>query len=214
VRRCAVEAVVFDIGGVLLDWSPRHLYRKVFEDEQTMEFFLGQICTTEWHDAHDRGESTADSCARLADIHPGYAEEIWAWATRGEEMVAGQFDDTVAILTDLVQAGVPCYALSNMEAETFPLRFDRYPFFRLFDGVVISGLEGMAKPDSEIFELLLDRFALNATTTLFIDDNVGNLDPAAALGMATVRFESSEGLKDSLGAVGLLPGVAEPGGAA
>jgi 2-haloacid dehalogenase len=214
VRRCAVEAVVFDIGGVLLDWSPRHLYRKVFEDEQTMEFFLGQICTTEWHDAHDRGQSTADSCARLADIHPGYAEEIWAWATRGEEMVAGQFDDTVAILTDLVQAGVPCYALSNMEAETFPLRFDRYPFFRLFDGVVISGLEGMAKPDSEIFELLLDRFGLNATTTLFIDDNVGNLDPAAALGMATVRFESSEGLKDSLGAVGLLPGVAEPGGAA
>jgi 2-haloacid dehalogenase len=214
VRRCAVEAVVFDIGGVLLDWSPRHLYRKVFEDEQTMEFFLGQICTTEWHDAHDRGESTADSCARLADIHPGYAEEIWAWATRGEEMVAGQFDDTVAILTDLVQAGVPCYALSNMEAETFPLRFDRYPFFRLFDGVVISGLEGIAKPDSEIFELLLDRFGLNATTTLFIDDNVGNLDPAAALGMATVRFESSEGLKDSLGAVGLLPGVAEPGGAA
>ena len=214
MRRCAVEAVVFDIGGVLLDWSPRHLYRKVFEDEQTMEFFLGQICTTEWHDAHDRGESTADSCARLADIHPGYAEEIWAWATRGEEMVAGQFDDTVAILTDLVQAGVPCYALSNMEAETFPLRFDRYPFFRLFDGVVISGLEGMAKPDSEIFELLLDRFALNATTTLFIDDNVGNLDPAAALGLATVRFESSEGLKASLGAVGLLPGVAEPGGAA
>jgi 2-haloacid dehalogenase len=129
-------------------------------------------------------------------------------------MVAGQFDDTVAILTDLTQAGVPCYALSNMEAETFPLRFDRYPFFRLFDGVVISGLEGMAKPDSEIFELLLDRFGLNATTTLFIDDNVGNLDPAAALGMATVRFESSEGLKDSLGAVGLLPGVAEPGGAA
>jgi 2-haloacid dehalogenase len=209
-----VEAVIFDIGGVLLDWSPRHLYGKVFEDEQTMEHFLGQICTAQWHDAHDRGESTSDSCARLAEANPRYAEEIWAWATRGEEMVAGQFDDTVAILTDLTEAGVPCYALSNMEAETFPLRFDRYPFFKLFDGVVISGLEGMAKPDSEIFELLLERFGLDATTTLFIDDNVGNLAPAAALGMATVRFESSEGLRDSLRAMGLPPGVGGRGGGA
>jgi 2-haloacid dehalogenase len=213
-RRPAVEAVVFDIGGVLLDWSPRHLYRKVFEDEQTMELFLGQICTTQWHDAHDRGESTSESCARLADVHPGYAEEIWAWATRSEEMVAGQFDETVAILTDLTEAGVPCYALSNMEAETFPLRFERYPFFQLFAGVVISGLEGIAKPDSEIFELLLERYGLTATTTLFIDDNVGNLGPAAALGMATVRFESSEGLGASLRAVGLLPGIGGGGGAA
>jgi FMN phosphatase YigB (HAD superfamily) len=209
-----VEAVVFDIGGVLLDWSPRHLYRKVFRDEQAMESFLGQICTSEWHDAHDRGQSISDSCARLADLHPGYAEEIWAWATRGEEMVTGQFDDTVTILTELTEAGVPCYALSNMEAETFPLRYDRYPFFKLFDGIVISGLEGMAKPDSEIFELLLERFGLNATSTLFIDDSVGNLRPAAALGMITVRFESSEGLRASLRAVGLPPGAGGPGGAA
>jgi 2-haloacid dehalogenase len=101
-----------------------------------------------------------------------------------------------------------------MEAETFPLRYDRYPFFKLFDGIVISGLEGMAKPDSEIFELLLERFGLNATSTLFIDDSVGNLRPAAALGMITVRFESSEGLRASLRAVGLPPGAGGPGGAA
>lgn len=204
--RPAIDAVVFDIGGVLLDWNPRHLYRKVFDDEDVMERFLAEICTPQWHDPHDRGESTADSCARLADAHPQHADEIWAWMTRSEEMVAGALEDTVTILTDLTDAGVACYALSNMEAETFPLRLERYPFFTLFDGVVISGLEGMAKPDREIFELLLERFGLDASATLFIDDNVGNLEPASALGMSTVHFESAQGLRRSLGALGLLRG--------
>ncbi len=122
-----IEAVVFDLGGVLLDWNPRHLYRTVFADEADMEDFLSRVCTPVWHDGHDRGENTADSCAILVATHPEYADEIWAWSRRGEEMVAGAFDDTVAILTDLTGAGVPCYVLSNMEAETFPLRYQRYP---------------------------------------------------------------------------------------
>jgi 2-haloacid dehalogenase len=206
-----IEAVVFDIGGVLLDWNPRHLYRKVFDDQDAMELFLDRICTLEWHDPHDRGESTAESCARLADAHPEYADEIWAWATRSEEMVAGAIPETVEILTDLSRAGVACYALSNMEAETFPLRAERFAFFGLFDGMVISGLEGMAKPDPEIFELLLDRFGLVPATTLFVDDNAGNLPPASALGMATAHFESPEGLRRSLRAVGLLAGNATSG---
>ncbi|HXQ43460.1 MAG TPA: HAD family phosphatase [Acidimicrobiales bacterium] len=202
----AIETVVFDIGGVLLDWNPRHLYRKVFDDEEAMELFLREVCTPEWHDRHDRGESTADSCARLAQVHPQYADEIWAWSTRSEEMVAGPLEDSVAILTDLTDGGIPCYALSNMEAETFPVRFERYAFFALFDGILISGLEGVAKPDRAIFEILLERFGLDAGTTLFIDDNVANLHPASALGMSTVHFESSEALRRSLRAVGLLPG--------
>jgi 2-haloacid dehalogenase len=204
--RPAIEAVVFDVGGVLLDWDPRYLYRKVFDDEDTMEWFLSRICTSEWHEPHDRGESTSESCARLAEQHPEHADQIWAWARRGEEMVVGEFGDTVEILTELTNAGTPCYALSNMEAETFPLRFERWPFFALFKGIVISGFEGVAKPDREIFELLLDRFRLDAATTLFIDDNVGNLAPASALGMATVHYESSEALRRSLRAVGLLTG--------
>lgn len=210
VSRCdrpTIAAVVFDIGGVLLDWNPRYLYRKVFvDDEAAMERFLTQVCTPEWHEPHDRGESTAESCAHLAEAHPEHAAEIWAWMTRGEEMVAGAFEDTVAILTDLTRAGTPCYALSNMEAETFPLRFERFGFFGLFDGIVISGFERVAKPDREIFELLLDRFGLDAGTTLFIDDNIENLAPAQALGLATVHFRSSEGLRRSLRALDLLPG--------
>jgi 2-haloacid dehalogenase len=202
-----IEAVVFDVGGVLLDWNPRHLYRKVFDDDDTMERFLGTICTLEWHDLHDRGASTVESCAALARVHPEYADQIWAWSRRGEEMVAGAFDDTVAIVAELTGDGVACYVLSNMEAETFPLRFERFPFFQLFAGILISGQEGMAKPDEAIFTLLVERFGLNPSTTVFIDDNVGNLHPAAALGLSTVLFESAESLRRSLRGLGLLSGA-------
>jgi 2-haloacid dehalogenase len=172
-----------------------------------MERFLAQVCTSEWHDPHDRGESTAASCAALAELHPDHAEAIWAWSTRNEEMVAGAFDANVALLGELVAEGVSCYVLSNMEAETFPLRYRRFSFFSLFAGILISGQEGMAKPDTEIFELLLDRFGLAPSTTVFIDDNVGNLHPAAALGMSTVHYRSPESLRRSLQALGLLAGA-------
>jgi 2-haloacid dehalogenase len=206
----AIEAVVFDIGGVLLDWDPRHLYRKVFGgDDAAMELFLGRICTPAWHEPHDRGASTAESCAVLAREHPEQADEIWAWLTRGEEMVAGSFEDTVEILSELTRSGTACYALSNMEAETFPLRFERFAFFGQFDGIVISGLEGVAKPDRAIFEILLERFELDARATVFVDDNAANLPPAAALGMATVHHRSAEGLRRSLRSLGLL--AAGPG---
>jgi 2-haloacid dehalogenase len=208
-----ITAVVFDLGGVLLDWNPRHLYRKVFDDEDAMEGFLETVCTPRWHDDHDRGVSTAESCTRLAEAHPEWADEISAWATRSEEMVAGEIGETVDILTELTAAGVACYALSNMEAETFPLRFERFSFLALFTGIVISGVEGMAKPDRQIFELLLDRFHLEARTTLFIDDNAGNLVPAAALGMATLHYSSPEHLRHFLGTINLLPaGPAGDGG--
>ena len=205
----AIDAVVFDIGGVLLDWDPRHLYRKVFDDDAAMEGFLSRVCTPEWHAPHDRGASTAESCARLVEAHPEHHDEIWAWMTRGEEMVAGSIEESVEILAELHRAGVACYALSNMEAETFPLRRRRFAFFDLFDGIVISGCEGLAKPDPAIFDLLLGRFRLDARTTLFIDDNAVNLAPASALGISTVLFESPEGLRRALDEVDLLPGDPE-----
>jgi 2-haloacid dehalogenase len=199
-----IEAVVFDIGGVLLDWDPRHLYRTVFDDDEAMERFLADVCSPAWHAPHDRGASTAASCAALAALHPDQADEIWAWLYRGEEMVAGELAGTVAVLHELTSAGVACYALSNMEAETFPLRAARFDFFGQFTGVVISGQEKVAKPDREIFVLLLDRFGLDPATTLFIDDSIDNLRPAAELGMATVHFRSPQALRQALGSAGLL----------
>jgi 2-haloacid dehalogenase len=206
-----VNAVVFDLGGVLLDWDPRYLYRKLFAgDEAAMEQFLTDVCTRQWHAAHDLGGSVTQACVELAARHPEQAELIRAWAERSEEMVAGPIPGSVAILADLQRRGVPCYALSNMEAETFPLRLQRFAFLRSFDGHVISGLEGMVKPDPRIYRLLLRRYDLPAARTLFIDDNADNVTAARAAGMRAVRFESPLVLRGQLESIGLL----EPGSAA
>lgn len=200
----SIDAVIFDIGGVLVDWDPRHLYRSVFDDPRDMERFLGEICTPDWHAPHDRGEATVPSCADLAARHPEHADHIWAWALRSEEMVAGEVPGTTAVLEELVGARRRCYALTNMEAESYPRRRERFGFFDLFDGVVVSGLEGVAKPDPEIFTRLLGRYSLDAGTTLFVDDNAVNVETAERLSMRTVQFESAGQLRDRLVALGLL----------
>jgi 2-haloacid dehalogenase len=199
----AVDAVVFDLGGVLLDWDPRHLYRKLIDDPDRLADFLDRICTGEWHMAHDLGVPTLESCQELAREHPQHADLIMAWAERGEEMIAGQIDGTVEVLADLRRAGVPCFALSNMEAETFPLRRDRFTFMRDFDGWVISGLEGIAKPDPAIFALLLSRHGLDPARTAFIDDNPGNVAAARQLGVKAIRFADPGQVRGELRALGL-----------
>jgi 2-haloacid dehalogenase len=196
--QCPIDAIVFDIGGVLLDWNPRYLYRKVYEDEQEMERFLSDVCTLEWHDAHDRGKPFEVSCAELAAAHPAYSEQIYAWGRRSEEMVRGPIPETVELLRELKDVGVPCYALTNMEVDTYPQRVERFPFLRWFEGAVVSGFEGVAKPDVEIFELLLERFALEAESTLLIDDSPRNVRAALSVGMQAVEFRSATQLREVL----------------
>ena len=148
------------------------------------------------------------SCAQLAAEHPDHAEEIQAWIRRSEEMVAGMVPGmvpgTLGVLEDLQAAGVPCFALTNIDAHTYPLRVGRFPFMSSFDGIVVSAHEGMAKPDHEIFRRLLDRYQLEPATTLMIDDVAANVAAAAELGMQTFRFESASQLRAHLEAVGLL----------
>jgi 2-haloacid dehalogenase len=201
----AIEAVVFDIGGVLLDWNPRYLYRELFEDEDAMERFLAEVCTLEWHAAHDLGVPYARSCAALAERHPEQADLIWAWARRSEDMIGGPISGTVEILRELRAAGIPCYALTNMEAETYPLRRRRYDFMRWFQGTVVSSHERVAKPDPAIFHRLLERFGLTAAATLLIDDAPRNVAAARELGMRAIRFESPAQVRRCLEQVGLLP---------
>jgi 2-haloacid dehalogenase len=199
----AVDTVVFDLGGVLLDWDPRHLYGKLIDDPAELADFLARVCTSEWHRAHDLGAPIRDSCQELAREYPGHAELIMAWAGRGEEMIAGQIDGTVEVLADLSQAGVTCLALSNMEAETFPLRRERFAFMRYFHACVISGIEGVAKPDPAIFKLLLSRHELNPARTAFIDDNPGNITTAQQVGLQAIRFADPGQLRSDLRALGL-----------
>ena len=205
------RAIVFDLGGVLLDWNPRYLYRKLFGgDDAAMERFLAEVCTMEWHHANDLGVPPERTCAELAQAHPDQAELIWAWPNRSEEMISGPIQGTVAILSELTAAGVPCYALTNMERETYPRRRERFEFMRWFDGTVVSGFEGVAKPDPAIFELLLDRFDLDRSTTVLIDDSPANVQAARSVGMQAVQFESPEQLRRWLEHAGLLAGVSPP----
>jgi 2-haloacid dehalogenase len=198
------RAVVFDLGGVLLDWDPRHLYRKLFDDEAEMNRFLSEVCTLEWHHAHDLGAAPEQTIPPLVQDHPEQAELIWAWPRRSEEMVAGPIEESVEILRALKERGVPLYALTNMERETYPGRRDRFPFLRWFDGTVVSGFEGVAKPDPRVFELLLERFGLNAASTLFIDDSPKNVAAARSVGMQAIQFESPAVLRKRLETAGLL----------
>jgi 2-haloacid dehalogenase len=198
-----IEAVVFDIGGVLLDWDPRYVYRDLFDDEAEMERFLSQVCSREWHEDNDRGVLYADSCAALAARHPGYEELIWTWGRRTEDMIGGPIEGTVAVLAELQAAGVPCYGLTNMEAETYPRRVERFAFLQGLAGTVVSSAEGVIKPDPEIFRRLLSRFALVAQRTVFVDDSEVNVAAAAALGMVALRFVSPARLRADLVALGL-----------
>jgi len=198
-----ITTVVFDLGGVLIDWDPRHLYRKLFLDPAQMEDFLARICTPDWHYAHDLGEDTRQSCRRLASRHPEQRDMIMAWAERNQEMTNGQFDEAVAVLAELRAAGIPCLALSNMEAETFPLERARFAFMDWFDGYVISGIEKVAKPDRRIFEILLSRYRLAPAATVFIDDTPANVAAAGDLGIRALRYTGAGALRADLRSLGL-----------
>jgi len=207
MTRPAITAAVFDIGGVLLDWDPRHLYRKLIADPNEMAAFLGAICTPHWHRAHDLGADTEQSCRDLAAAHPSLAEEIMAWSHRSEEMIVGQIDEGVGVLAELKASGLRCLALSNMEADKYALRRARFPFFGYFDDCMISGIEGVAKPDRRIFEMLLSRYGLEPAATVFIDDAAANIAAARDLGLVAIRYRPGGQLRNALRRLGLLAGA-------
>ena len=205
-----LTTVVFDIGGVLLDWNPRYLYSQVFREASEVEYFLENICTHEWHHRHNLGEDVQESCERLAALHPEYREMIMAWGERGEEMVSGQIDEVVSVLDMVKSRGYRSYALSNMERCSFLARRTRFEFFDWFDGCVISGFEGVAKPERQIFDILFARYQVEPARSIFIDDSVRNIDMARSLGMRAIQYESPSGLTEGLAAYGLP--VSSPGG--
>jgi 2-haloacid dehalogenase len=146
----------------------------------------------------------------LASRYPEFAERIEAWSSRSEEMIGGVFTGTVEVLRAVREARVSCYVVTNMEAETYPLRLVRFPFLGWFDGTIVSGREGVAKPDPVIFRRLLDRFGLDPGVTVMIDDRQENLDAAAGLGIQTHLFRSSRLLRTDLEAAGVLKSQVAP----
>lgn len=196
--------VIFDLGGVLVDWDPRHLYRRLFPgDEAGMERFLAEVCTNEWNLQQDAGRSWAEATALLRAQHPGQEELIDAFHRRWPEMIRGAIDGTVEILRELREGGVPLYALTNWSAETYPVAEERFDFLGWFRGVVVSGQERLIKPDPRIYRLLLERFGVDPQAAVYIDDNPRNARAAGDLGMHGIHFTSPEHLRAELVGLGL-----------
>ncbi|MBI5304951.1 MAG: HAD family phosphatase [Chloroflexi bacterium] len=196
--------IVFDFGGVLVDWNPRHLYRKLFNgDEQAVERFLDEIGFVPWNLEMDRGRSFAESVADLSRQFPQYADLIRAYDLRWEESVPGPIQPTVNILHTLKHAGYRLYGLSNWSHEKFQLVRPRYAFFDWFDAIVISGDVKMTKPDPRIYHTLLARIGQPADACVFIDDSETNIAMARQLGFATIHYQSPEQLQRALNQLGV-----------
>jgi 2-haloacid dehalogenase len=199
------SVVVFDLGGVLVDWNPRHLYRKLFDgDEAGMEHFLATICTQHWNERQDAGRCFADATAELAVHHPDKIALIEAWGLRFDEMMAGPIEGTVEILGELRRRQVPLYALSNWSAETFPHAERRFEFLTWFRGIVLSGHEKVIKPDPRIWHILLERYGLAAQDLVYIDDSPRNATTATELGLHGIHFTDPPALRRELQKIGLL----------
>jgi 2-haloacid dehalogenase len=208
------SAVIFDLGGVLIDWNPRYLYRKLFAgDDEAMEVFLAEVTSPAWNAEQDAGRTWREAVDALAAIHPDRRDLIEAYDERWAETLGGPIEGTVEILTELRAAGVRLAALSNWSAEKFPIARPRYPFLEWVETIVISGEVGIAKPDPRIFGHLLELTGLTARTTVFVDDVPANVDAAAALGMIALRFTDPATLRRDLTALRLLgAGVQRPSG--
>jgi len=197
--------VVFDLGGVLIDWNPRHLYRKLFAgDDAAMEHFLTNVCTQDWNEGQDGGRSFADAAALLKSDHPDKGHLIDAFGDRFDEMMSGAIEGSVEILGALRARDVPLFGLTNWSAETYPLAFRRFEFLRWFRGILVSGEVGVIKPDPRIFRLLFERFAIAPEEAVYIDDNPRNAAAATALGMHGIHFTDPPALRREIVALGRL----------
>lgn len=199
------KIVVFDIGQVLIEWDPRHLYRDLFDGyEDLMEDFLDNVCSPAWNLEQDRGRPWADAVAQLTAEHPDCAELIRVYDEQWEQMVPGPIPGTPEILAELKARGVPVYAITNFSADKFALSQKRFDFLNGFDGIVVSGIEKVIKPDPKIYRILLDHYGLDAADCLFIDDNPDNVESARAVGMTAHHFAGAEALRRDLEGFGLL----------
>jgi len=183
---------------VLVDWDPRHLYRQVLGSEEEVEHFLTEVATWAWHTQHDLGRPMAETIPELCALHPEHAEAISLWHARYGDMVAGEVPGTVEVVRDLHAAGTRLLVLSNMPADVLHV-LDRFEWLDLFDGIVVSGHEGVIKPDPAIYRILVDRHGVEVATTAFVDDRAENVDAANALGFRGIHFTDAASLRVELG---------------
>jgi len=194
-----INTIIFDLGGVLIDWNPEYVFRELIPDPERRRFFFENICTHEWNIEQDAGRPLAEATELLVNEHPDWESEIRAYYGRWEEMLGGPIHETVDLLRELRDRDEHrLLALTNWSGETFPVALSRYDFLHWFEGIVVSGDEKTRKPFSDIYEILLDRYEVNPSQAVFIDDSLKNVEGAEAVGINGIHFQSTAQLKDTL----------------
>lgn len=200
-----INTIIFDLGGVLINWDPKRLFRKVFDTEEKVEWFLTNICTMDWNEAQDAGRPIAEATTILVDKYPEYKKEIEAYYGRWTEMLDGAKSGTVEILKTFHEdPNYEIFALTNWSAETFPFAQERFEFLKWFKGILVSGEEGIRKPSKEIYELILSRYDIDPTKSIFIDDSERNVKAAIEAGIPSIVFTNADDLKRDLQALQVL----------
>jgi len=200
-----INTIIFDLGGVMIDWNPRYLYKKIFDDEAEMDYFLNNVCTMAWNHEQDAGRSLKDAEELLIPQFPKYESQIRDFYGRWTEMLNGTVARSVEIQQQLIRD--PRYkvvALTNWSAETWVWALDIFPFLHDFEDVLVSGQEKMAKPEHRIYELCLERFGIEADKSVFIDDSERNVIAAREVGIHAIHFQSAEQMEGELRAMGVL----------
>lgn len=196
-----IENIIFDLGGVLIDWNPRRLYEKIFRSDHAIDFFLNNITTSDWNEQQDGGRPISEANELLITAFPEYENEILAFYGRWEtEMLGGAIAGMEEVLAYFIRAEEfkKVVALTNWSAETFPIAKQKFGFLQWFDGILVSGAEKLKKPDTKIYTLLLERFELKSRSCLFIDDNLRNVEAARNVGINAVHFQGKDALLSEL----------------
>ncbi|MDX2047035.1 MAG: HAD family phosphatase [Chitinophagaceae bacterium] len=200
-----INTIIFDLGGVLIDWNPKYVYEKIFSSAEEIKWFFDNICTADWNEEQDAGRPLHEATELLVKQFPRHEANIRAYYDRWEEMLGGPIHETVEIFRKLRQnKNNRIFALTNWSAETFPVALQKYDFLHWFDGRVVSGEEKTRKPFPVIYKTLIERFSINPADALYTDDNVRNLHPAKDLGMYTIHFQSPQQFAKELGLLGIL----------
>ncbi len=188
-----IKNVVFDFGGVLLDWNPRYYYRDIFKDDEKLEYFMKNIITSTWNAQMDRGRTFEECMKELSDLNPEFKDEINQYRKGWEVMLKGEIESGVRVFNAVLNSGkFKMYGLTNWSAETFPYAFNRFPILQKLEGIVVSGEEKMVKPEKGIYLTLLERYNLVPEETFFMDDNINNVEVALSRGIHSVQFTGTD----------------------
>jgi 2-haloacid dehalogenase len=194
-----INTIIFDLGGVLIDWNPEYLFSKIFDNKEEMNHFLEKVCSPDWNEEQDAGRTIKEATEMLVKEHPGHEQNIRAYYDRWHEMLGGAIDGTVEIFKKLKESNkFKIYALTNWSEETFPVALQQYELFKWFDGIVVSGTEKIRKPSPEFYRLLLERYNVEPASALFIDDNFRNIKAAREIGIDSIHFRNPGQLEEEL----------------